>query len=83
MVIARSMVIVLATVVLATPALCVAQSERGSITGVIQDTTKAPIPGVSVKVINTATNATMKTWGVDWEQASCTACHADRPGACR
>src|SRR5439155_8419567 len=35
-----------------------AQSERGSITGVVQDTSKAAIPGVSVKVINTATNAT-------------------------
>ena len=58
MVIARSMVIVLATVVLATPALCVAQSERGTITGIVQDTTKAAIPGVSVTVINTATNAT-------------------------
>ena len=57
MVIRRSMVIVLAAVALAIAAPCFAQSERGSITGVIQDTSKAPVPGVSVKVINTATNA--------------------------
>src|SRR4051812_14057721 len=35
-----------------------AQSERGSITGVVQDTTKGAIPGAAVNVINTATNAT-------------------------
>src|SRR5882762_4044598 len=58
MVIRRVFVNMLAAVVFATPAPSFAQSERGSITGVIQDTTKAPIPGVSVKVINTATNAT-------------------------
>jgi hypothetical protein len=58
MVIKRLMAIVLAAVALATPAPCLAQSERGSLTGVIDDTTKAAIPGVSVKVINTATNAT-------------------------
>jgi hypothetical protein len=58
MAISRSIAIVLATVAFATPALCFAQSERGSITGVVQDTTKAGVPGVSVKVINTATNAT-------------------------
>jgi len=34
------------------------QSERGSITGVVQDATKGAIPGVTVSVINTATNAT-------------------------
>jgi hypothetical protein len=58
MVIQRLIVILLATVVLAWPTLCFAQSERGSITGVVVDTTKAGVPGVSVKVINTATNAT-------------------------
>jgi carboxypeptidase family protein len=58
MVIRRSMAIMLATVALATPALCFAQSERGSVTGVVQDSSKAGIPGVSVNVINTATNAT-------------------------
>jgi hypothetical protein len=58
MVIRRVIVTMLATAALATPALCFAQSERGSITGVVQDTSKAGIPGVSIKVINTATNAT-------------------------
>jgi Carboxypeptidase regulatory-like domain len=58
MVVRRSMVIVLTAVALAIAAPCLAQSERGSITGVIQDTSKAAVPGVSVKVINTATNAT-------------------------
>ena len=58
MVFKRSMVILLAAVALATPTVSFAQSERGSITGVVDDTTKAVVPGVSVKVINTATNAT-------------------------
>src|SRR5438093_10018811 len=58
MVIKRLMVSLLATAALGTPALSFAQSERGSITGVVEDTTKAAIPGVSVSVINTATNAT-------------------------
>ena len=58
MVIRRLMVIVLAAVAFAIAAPCFAQSERGSITGVVQDTSKAAVPGVSVKVINTATNAT-------------------------
>ena len=57
MVIRRLMVIVLAAVAFAIAAPCFAQSERGSITGVIQDTSKSAVPGVSVKVINTATNA--------------------------
>jgi len=54
----RVIVIMLATVALSGAAPCFAQSERGNITGVVQDTTRAAIPGVSVKVINTATNAT-------------------------
>jgi hypothetical protein len=53
----RSTVILLAAAALGFPALTVAQSERGSISGVIVDATKAAIPGVSVKVINTGTNA--------------------------
>ena len=57
MAIQRSFVSLLAAAALAVPAVCLAQSERGSITGVVQDTSKAAIPGVSVKVINTATNA--------------------------
>ena len=58
MVIRRSIVIILATAALASPTPSYAQSERGSITGVVQDTTKGAIPGVAVNVINTATNAT-------------------------
>ena len=54
----RPLIAIVATIALAAPAPCFAQSERGSITGVIQDTSKAAVPGVSVKVINTATNAT-------------------------
>ena len=58
MVIKRVMVAGLAIVSLTIPSPGVAQSERGSIAGVVQDTTRAGIPGVAVKVINTATNAT-------------------------
>ena len=54
----RPIVMMVAALTLAFPASVLAQSERGSITGVVQDTTKAVVPGVSVKVINTATNAT-------------------------
>ena len=52
-------VIVVATVALVVPVRAFAQSERGSITGVVADSSKAGIPGVSLKVINTATNATI------------------------
>jgi len=39
---------------------------------------------VSCFTCHTAMNATMKTWGVDWEQASCTPCHTNMtPPACR
>jgi hypothetical protein len=48
----------LAMIALATPTLVLAQSERGGITGIVEDSSKAPVPGVSVKVVNTATNAT-------------------------
>jgi hypothetical protein len=43
--------------VLAIPSIILAQTERGTITGVVMDSTKAAVPGVAVKVINTATNA--------------------------
>jgi hypothetical protein len=36
------------------------QSERGSITGIVQDTSKGALPGVSVKVVNIATNSTIE-----------------------
>ncbi len=48
---------ILAVVILAVPALTFAQTERGTITGVVMDSTKAAVPGVAVKVINTGTNA--------------------------
>lgn len=54
----RVIVAVLVTAALATPTSAVAQSERGTITGVIEDTTKGGMPGVTLKVINIATNAT-------------------------
>jgi hypothetical protein len=38
--------------------LCFAQSERGTITGVVTDASAAIVPAAAVKVINTATNAT-------------------------
>ena len=50
----RRLIVIL--LVLATPTLCLAQSERGAVTGIVMDSTKAAVPGVSVKVINTATN---------------------------
>jgi hypothetical protein len=45
-----------AAVVLALPIAGYAQTERGTITGVVMDSSKAAVPGVSIKVINTATN---------------------------
>ena len=48
--------VLLVLAVLAVPSLGFAQTERGTITGVVLDSTKAAVPGVSVKVINTATN---------------------------
>src|SRR5687767_5971016 len=49
---------VIAVALMAMPIVGVAQSERGSITGVVIDTSRAAIPGVSVRVINAGTNAT-------------------------
>lgn len=46
----------LAAASLAVPTRSFAQTERGSITGVVADSTKGALPGVTVKVINTATN---------------------------
>lgn len=48
----------LLAVVLLTPSIGLGQSDRGNIEGVVRDTSKAVIPGVSVRVVNTATNAT-------------------------
>ena len=54
----RPFVMMVAALTLAFPGPVLGQSERGTISGVVQDTTKAVVPGASVKVINTATNAT-------------------------
>ena len=47
-----------AAVVLALPFAAFAQTERGTITGVVVDSSKAAVPGVSIAVINAGTNAT-------------------------
>ena len=46
-----------AAVVLALPFAAFAQTERGTITGVVMDSSKAAVPGVSIAVINAGTNA--------------------------
>src|SRR4026207_19256 len=43
--------------ILATPVVSSAQTERGAISGVVTDETKAAVPGVAIKVINAGTNA--------------------------
>jgi hypothetical protein len=55
----------LLAVLLALPAVCFGQTERGSITGVVLDTSKAPIPGVAIAVVNTGTNATTHVFSSD------------------
>src|SRR6185295_17646470 len=40
----------------AMPTGAFAQTERGAISGIVTDQTKAAVPGVSIKVINTGTN---------------------------
>jgi hypothetical protein len=53
----RASVSLLAALLLVTPSAGLAQSERGTITGLVVDSSKAAVPGVAVMVINTATNA--------------------------
>jgi len=48
----------LAAFTLGVPSPSLAQTERGTITGVVTDETKAAVPGVSIKVTNTATGVT-------------------------
>jgi len=55
MVLRNAVIAVLTSALLGLPAVCLAQSERGTITGVVTDETKAAVPGVSIKVINVAT----------------------------
>lgn len=47
----------IAAFVLALPFAASAQTERGTITGVVMDSSKAAVPGASIAVINTGTNA--------------------------
>jgi hypothetical protein len=49
--------IILGAVTLAAPALSFAQSERGTVTGVVRDSSNAVVPGVAVTVLNIETNA--------------------------
>lgn len=49
--------IILGIVSFAVPARAFAQSERGTVTGVVRDSTNAVVPGVAVTVINVETNA--------------------------
>src|SRR3954447_12791594 len=44
-------------ILLATATLALAQSERGTITGLVTDATDAAVPNAPVKVLNTATNS--------------------------
>ena len=44
-------------VILSAAIVCVAQTERGNITGIVTDSSNASIPNAPVKVINTGTNA--------------------------
>ncbi len=56
---------VLAALLLAAPVPLLAQSERGSITGVVHDATKAILPGVALKVINDSTNAAITVFSAE------------------
>ena len=61
----RWVLVVVAAAAVALPTSGFAQTERGTITGVVMDSTKAAVPGVSVKVINTATNSTINVVSSD------------------
>src|SRR5262245_40823502 len=53
----RLTALLLTAVVLTLPIAAIAQTERGTLTGVVMDAQKAAVPGASISVINTATNA--------------------------
>ena len=57
MTIHRQVLTVVVAAILAIPTVTLAQTERGTITGIVLDETKAAVPGVSINVINTGTNA--------------------------
>ena len=56
----RLLVVIFALAALVGSTSAFGQSERGSITGIVQDTSKGALPGVSVKVVNIATNSTIE-----------------------
>ena len=58
MTIHRQVLTVVVAAILAIPTASFAQTERGAISGIVIDQTKAAVPGVSIKVINTGTNVT-------------------------
>jgi hypothetical protein len=57
MTIRRHVLTIVVTAILAIPTLSLAQTERGAISGVVIDQTKAAVPGVAIKVVNAGTNA--------------------------
>jgi Carboxypeptidase regulatory-like domain len=56
MAIARHALTFVVTAILAIPTPSLAQTERAAISGLVTDETKAAVPGVTIKVINEATN---------------------------
>src|SRR5688500_16303826 len=58
MTIPRHVLTLVVTAILALPAGSLAQTERGAISGLVTDETKAAVPGVAIKVINAGTNVT-------------------------
>jgi hypothetical protein len=58
MTIARRLLSILVIAMCAIPTLSFAQTERGAISGLVVDETKAAVPGVTIKVINVGTNVT-------------------------
>ena len=53
---ARQVFALVVTTILAIPVVTFAQTERGAISGLVTDETKAAVPGVAIKVINAGTN---------------------------
>ena len=53
---ARQVFALVVTVILAIPVVSFAQTERGAISGLVTDETKAAVPAVAIKVINPGTN---------------------------
>src|SRR5215203_5461413 len=56
MMIARCLLTLVVTAICAAPTLSFAQTERGAVSGLVTDETGAAVPGVRIKVVNTATN---------------------------